>query len=672
MSVRKEADYTNTFVGCRNPMPMSFSPNGSTAAMYDRATHHSLISLQIDNRATMAEKIFRSVMAGNAGKTLTRGIFATQQRAIMEYCGIMAFYGIALPDITLFSDIAPLAVAKIASQHPAIQNQLRNIGKIKTRIYAEVISNAAKYALMSAIGLAGRKFGPQRKEYVYRTEEVVLEMQRYAYCDMETLIFVMSEAMYDMTDSDFHGIAQQFAIQAAHYKPFGTDKRDRRENLHYWPVHVDQDRPPEGAAEQVAGLLQQRSMANYSLERFLDVLLGTRQKSGKRANDGIGRDYLSLPKLNAKTGDVKSQRYQLREYRPSSEEHHLHTLLEDFRQLAELNDVPSDRQPRLEREVTETTYMQHMLSSGEILINFNYIQVMGDFSSFSASFGERLGDFLISSDGVKDLLYRMRRMTMITPYIPTIPKGHGLEQRVGDIQSLRYSPQAMREFKHYKVPVLIPDTKCFYLLTAFCETNPHVVIRNMISSMTYNATRSFNCLIGIPAQNNRLVYDQVQVRPEPGKELHVARRSNIDERQFKRIQAQFNLTEESVDGYKDNSSTYKEIDIEAERAMQHLRRCFPTESDEELVNYTPRGIERRFYAPGGFYYAEKGQESPYTIPYTEEQEATRDDFESRPQFNEEPEPELEPDYFQSLFKPRTLDTDDGYDFGDIEELISNQ
>ena len=582
--IRKRGDRTNGTLGARNPGRHTYAPNGTAEAMHNRQIAYDIIPVSMPHRANIAESIFAQIMKNNEGQSEYKWMCHTEQRAVMEYCANMGTYGVPEPDISLFSDLAPIAIGVIATQYPSIMRQLRRLENIKTKVMAEVVANAARVGVMSGVGLAGRSDEP----YVFDTDEVLTEMAKYACCDMETLFYVLSESIYDILRGEYNSVAAQILIESANYLPYGYAEED--ETADYWPQHIDTSLPALSERQAIGAKNQEDLPAHYSIERFVEVL--------KRD----GKDVLREPRVDhfgSKKGAFTWISRTLRPYKMKHEDYEIFTTLNRANSAEQ-------RPHRLKRERGHTQYKIEEMPDGTTLINYNYVMLEGSFADFASSSHGTIGCYDIDESTMRDILYKLKRQTIVTPYIPCISTGSVLADRPGDMQSLRYSSYALSHPNLYKLPVIIQSTDCFYMLAAFAETNPRVLIQTMLDSMCYHKTREFNCLIGVPMTHDKLLYDKYKARPRVGKKLKLARSSNLSKEKLERLEKQFGVVLSDLEG-NTYEKEYKEVDIERERIMAHVRREFPMMEESEIEIYTPKGIRKRMFDPRTGVYSKNGK-----------------------------------------------------------------
>ena len=612
IDVRKVSHYTNSVFGAKNPPGRRrITSDGAAAAMLDRCSVHKIIPTAQPGHQTISERVFQDFMSATESADLPQEMFQIMQLAGAEYCCLMSCYAVPLPNIDLFSSVAPNAIGYLATMHPELANRLRDMGRIKTRLYAECLTDMARYALFSAIGLAGQKLrgdGP----YIYNTEEVVNEMSKYAYTDYEKMIFVLSGSVYNMSEGQYNSIAATFLRSTTDYVELGAGPEADPANAATlgWPKQVDLDKPVDPAkATRMAA--KSSDVTTWSLEQVLDEVLSQ------------GKNHLSTPKLDATgSGD---QPYIMRPHTRAANAYSdpdnawmQHKFTEqpenlDLDLFSIVAGITNERPepPRLERAYSADLFKLETIA-GNTYVNFNYIRLSGTADQFANSFSDPVGGRVMTAETIKDILYTLKRTKIIAPYLPVMPKLNTLVvNHPGYVQALRHSYTAQRRFQLYNLPVLIQDSKCFYILAAYAETNPAVVIDQMVQHMCYEATRETRTVIGVPITDGSIDFRTVHIKPRPGVALTVARKSNLTDANFARLQKQFGLAEGDIDGYaQDNANTvYTDVDIEEQMALRAIFYAHPELTLEQAKKYTPRGIYKRFYGEQGVYQAG----NPYTV-----------------------------------------------------------
>ena len=602
IDVRKVSDYTNIIIGAKNPPGRrTLSRDGSGSAMLDRFTRNRIIPTAAPGRMSISERVFQDFMSAGSCSEMPREMFNVIQLAVADYCCMMGCYARPLPNIELFSDVAPNGIAFLATMHPELANRLREIAHIKTRLYSETLMNSAKYAVCSAIGLAGQAL-VTGEPYIYNAEEATAEMSRYCYTDMETLVYVMSSSVYNMSEGQYNAIAATFILETTSYEPLGHGKEI--DNPQDWPVAIDLDAPVQSNAEAVKRATEAQNINNWSLEQVLNEVLDK------------GIDYLGKPRLNSKTGQVDEQQYVMRPHTRaanpnSNKDDEGNVDLDLFSIVAGATNRFEDP-PRLKRDYVSDFVFKVENYKNQQYINFNYVRIDGTPDDFANSFSHTVGDRVMTPDSIKDVIYALKRTRIIAPYIPVMPKTNKLcLNHPGYIQSLRHSAKALKEFKLYNLPVLIEDSKRFYLLVSFAETNPAVVISKMVESMCYEATRETHTMVGVPDRESAFNFQTVHIKPRPGVVLTVARKSNLTKQNFERLRKQFGIEENSIDGFNADGmpTVYKSEDIEEHHALNAIKYADSDLTLDQARRYTPRGIWERFYGVDGVY--KPG--NPYTV-----------------------------------------------------------
>lgn len=627
IDVRKVSHYTNNVIGAKNPQSSrnQLSRDGAAAAMLDRTTREKVVPTASPGRQTMSERVFQDFMNAERSSSMPQEMFRVMQMAVADYCCLMSCYAVPLPNIDLFASVAPNAFGYLSTMHPQLANRLRDISRVKSRLYTEIITDMARQGVCSAIGLA--KSALTGDAYIYNTEEAVREMSKYAYTTYEQMVFVLSGSVYNMSEGQYNSIMATFIVETTDYIPMGYDPSDDAPQA--WPAQpVDLDAPAQPGEAQ-GMLARAKDLKYWTLEQVLDELLK------------YGKNYLGTPRTNKSTGEHADQPYIMREHgnkavplkeshratyeysnsdNPKIKDSHRNLDLDLFSVVAGVtNDNPEP--PRLERSYNCEQLFKVEQIGAQQYINFNYIRINGTPDEYANSFSDPIGGKVMTPDTIKDIIYTLRNTKVIVPYIPLVPKDHDLAKlHPGYVQSLRYSYSSLRKFKLFNVPVVITDSKRFYILAAYSETDPALVIEKMVEHMCYESTRETRTMIGVPSADISPTYRTVHIKPRPGVALTVARKTNLTKSQFERLQKQFDMSEADIDGYsQEGSSVYTTVDIEEQMALRAIFYAHPEMSLEQAKLYTPRGIWKRFYGEQGVY----REGNPYTVSVEPEAEAKK-------------------------------------------------
>lgn len=599
LHVHQKSDYTNIIIGCKNPHTKSnVSEDGPGAAMMQRFSYTRIIPT-MSGRSSMAEQIFQDFNAGESYIEMPREIWRARQLAVAHYCGRMACYGVPLPNIGLLSDIGAKGIHYLETMFPQVANRIRGIARIKTSLYAENLGNMANLALLSLIGLAGQA-ERQGEVYIFNAEEVVLEMQRYAYTNMETLVYVMSQRVYDMSEGQYNAITAKVILETTDYKPLNSGTET--EKFMPWPAAIDMDRPSRNNVEATKKVIDAQNVSLWSMEEVIAEIV----KEGK--------NYLGTTRYNPKTRDRSSHPYQMREANaprvrmaeddadPDEDEPESIDLLSTVAGITDDTREPS----RLERNYNCALTFKTELIEAKQYVNFNYVRIKGTLIAFANSFTHGLGALLLTAATLKDIIFSLRKTNLIVPYIPVMPIDHELcRKHPGYVQAIRHSYVAIhRHLKLFNLPVIIEHTDEFFILAAFAETDSRLVIEKMVESMCYNKTRESHSIVGISdPQSSSTEMLGIHIKPRPGVKLHTSRKNNLDSEEVRRMQKQFGPKARNLVDYDvtKQNNVYLDDDIEEIHAIRAIRYAEPSLSMEKILTYTPKGIHERFYGANGVY-----------------------------------------------------------------------
>ena len=603
--VRTESDYTNVIIGCRNIQNQKLTQGGRGEAMYDRFTLEDIRPIIVKGRANMIERIFKNNVKpvfDELHRTEIEDRYKLIQRAKMEYCANICYYNVPLPDLSLFADLAPLAMAYLANLRPELYFKLRNISDTKTKIYEEIINYAANMAVCSALNPSAKtinKFdertGRNREvieiQDTYDTQKCMEEMGKYAYSNMEIITYVLSESMYQLTSADTFYITKLFAQKFASFFTYGEgiEKTDPS-SITPWPISTD-----IGRSISQMGVLS----TTTSLDEFVDLVV-----------NNSACDYLGVPSNDSSSstkrygGRESSYQYYDRQLNYTSYELTEVDIDETFESVFMLNTNDEFTSGILSR-VKTPDYKEEYISSISY-INPNYVRIQGSFDMFSKRNTGKIGNYNLDESAIKDLLWSLTKKTMITPYMPLIDPNSIIMRRNGihKIQSLRYISRIVKTWPKYKVPVVILDNTnmkdgtCFYILVSYFETDPYSVIRGMIEHISYNATRECKTIMGVPSKENPLIYNPIDIKPIRGKVLIISKKNALTLEKMNLLELYLGVDVEMSD---DIDVKFKNEDLEHKRALEHLAKNYPELSFDEINKYTPKGIWERLYGPNGTY-----------------------------------------------------------------------
>ena len=570
-----KSEYTDTLIGVGNPEKgEEFGAVGNTpnAAMTDRFSIYYMI--QVGDARTAEKLLSESNSSVRQFVNKTSSYTKMEQRIIMQYCAAAGCLALPMPNIDLLSKIGPIMFAYVAQQNPALYEKLRRVTDMKTKLRADVLSKAIKIGVQSEIGLAGRN-GCEFNE-----REILERVALLAYADIECVLSVIAESVYEMTDGIYNGIAASMLQKMGGYYALGQHPDDAE--LRPWPRHIRTDVAPESIEEEFEARSQLAEVQNYSLDRVLNIM----------HDASYAVDCLSMPSKH-KTDDGKNATISV-VMTPISVEHKV------FARINKYN--ANQEQPPLLRRSTYNTRFKTETYNSQTYVNFNYVEIVGDYEAVALSARALNGQYTINESDVLNIFQRLEGMKVVAPYIPCLSVDHDLCQTgYQQIQSLRYSVKAMSSFNYYELPVVIKDKTRFYVLADFVEKDPNTLIHSMAQSISYSGIRKFNCLIGVPRSDDALQYESIRVR-KSNRELRVINKKDVDEKDSEMLQKVFGFTKSQIFGSEERVSVYGEHrDIEAEIAQKYMDVNFPNLPLLEKAKWTPNGIMEQFYGENGPY-----------------------------------------------------------------------
>ena len=605
---KSEADYTNVILAARNMKKLKLTSGGTGEAMYDRFNVHHFRPIVDRKRVALINKVLDT---GPAVKSRTFLKYQAQlhlfQRAVMEYGALICYYAVPLPDLRLFSDLAPLGVAYLANLRPELFFKLRDIGRLSTRMMVETIHYAVRLALASPLnpttvvqevdGITTPVFAE------YETERIAIEVSKYAYANMDVLVYVLTEAMYEFTAAENFSIMREFAQRFANYIPmgFGPERSARHvapawnpeEKTRHVPLPPAPAAPPAAAydpMQQLIGSLENNYMeqiaehapAQGPLKSFIETYL-----RGAVYHLGVENRKEARPVPGENPNAAAYHPRELTEV----------PIDEAYEELYLLN-APAEAPRKLDRQKVPSYKIEYI--GNDKFVNPNYVKIQGNYAEFAKSISGSVGTYNMSTADITNLLWGLNSKDMITPYMPIVPWKSALRHKLVDVQSMRYVREAWRQFPKYKVPILMLDSHkhCFYVLVSYLESDLYKVAEGLIEHICYHATYRRSSIMGIPSQVSPVHFQPVEIAPIEGRTLHIARKQNSTPGVIALLEG-YAVEEEQV--LQQQDMYFTEEDIEEKYALQYLKLNFPTSSHETLHSYTPRGIEARLYGYDGFY-----------------------------------------------------------------------
>jgi hypothetical protein len=235
-------------------------------------------------------------------------------------------------------------------------------------------------------------------------------------------------------------------------------------------------------------------------------------------------------------------------------------------------------------------------------INPNYLSVKGTLSQLKDTVGGEISNMLMSPSQIYAMLNSMKDQYMSVRCLPCIkrqPNGV-MEAAYDQVQSLRYSKDAMNKFIFCKLPVVIEDfmSNKTYILVAAVEMNLHSICHALVDRISYAGTPKQTVLFGFPSAKNFWAYEVRKLEPRPGIALTITNETEMSayDRQ---------VLADYTDYLGEESSPVRHYgpgeDIERIHAWNYLLNNNPGKNHAELEGYLPSGIDDRLYGPLGYY-----------------------------------------------------------------------
>ena len=580
--VRYESPYTNVCIVAHNVRPAPKATDGAIAAMYNRFAQEYVQPNTDEERQRLVETVLSSDQRFDADVDHSRERSEMLQLAIMDYWGAVANHGVPLPDISLFSDLAPRALSYVYAVRKDILSQLRDLARMKIRMYCEIVRFAARMALFSVLGVNGDS------ATVYDRDAVLIEMSKYAYASMDMVVYVVSEALMSAINGSMYLAVLEIVKEDSNYIPLGAGPEgETLDNVKPWSDAA----PPEVRATEPYNMrhhVDAHSPVFYSVQMMLAYV------------EQHGLNYLGLPEYTVQTRN--------RSEPPKTRSFQLHEVNVDpsYMEIFEINANKCKVPPLVER-TKDVTFKTELITNAEgrtaTYVNFNYFKVQGTIGDYTRMFNSTM----FSEEMLKDTLYKLRNRMMSVPYIPVMPEEKSKAGIHDRLHSLRFSKLAIAKFKKYRVPVLISDVagRCFYLLAAFVENKPHDLIESAIRHMCFTTTRPINCILGFPSISDPDYYAAIEIGPTKQRYTRV-RASHVSDAErsiYDTVMGSTSVPEAEED------PTFQ--DLEEFYARRYLKENFPKNA-EYWKTKTPEGIHNALYGPAGYYSHRDGLiERPY-------------------------------------------------------------
>ena len=638
------SEETNVRIGARNFRDFHGGQGGTAAAMMDRWTLLTIRPVISDKRVNILVQVLQtSIAMRSTASTRVEKQYKLLQRFIMDFCAGIAYYWLPMPDLSLFSDIAPQMVGWIARMKPQIFSALRQVSSLRTRELCEIIMFIGQKVLFTTVNPTAKiiRLTPDQLAAEELEEEpnvmgvteksnerivfgeydpaiILPEASKYAYSTMDTVIFTVTEKLFELTGAEGFEIVRGIAERGANYFTLGRGEDDRLCNFNYTPWRPAFEGHFARHAEQFAPW-------NSTPQLFVDAYLQNAQYYlGVPASSRQAQHQMRAHSF-VKTNDTSAS--TMLGY--NSYELLVDEIPEEYKLLFETSAVRDKEPVKIER--SERASWKPELYRGRRFWNPNYVRVQGTICSFAKASNGQIGNYKLSASAISDLLTSLSNETMTTPYMPLVLEPDaGVENNQTNvpkfgghmdlIQSLRYIPGAMDKFPKYRVPPVIPDTNdnCFYILVSYLETDAWKIATDMVEHVCYHGTRPRKTIMGIPSKSGSFLYEAIDIKPVRNKKLSILGKNNTRAASYKILKDYFmedNQFSSTADNLSCNTAkVYLEEDIESEYCKRYLKTSYPLEDIETLMEkYGPSADP--YYGAEGWY--ARHPEDLHTVAYPE-------------------------------------------------------
>lgn len=607
------ADYTNALVGATNPTAHYLDPDGPDRALLSRFRLLNLMNPTDTVRGKIIELISRSAVcgvteAGQVARRVSRHIHALT----MLYGTAIASYAVPLPDMRLYSDLAPIVGDYLSDIRPEVGTALRQISRLKTTAMIECIVFACRMASMSPLAprfaelvenpmvdlskIADFKL-PANTPFM----DLMKEISMYCYMTYDIFLFVMSGGAHELLNGHSFALLKSIA-RIANYEPRGRIRGDAQgspwetddslRSVLSEPLDIMEDVDElehHDTNDQIDAQIKNIVFSKMTMQTFMSTCM----------KDGIYCLTVPMTKHQAAAAHRSGTANPSETYKP-------YNLRAAY--IAREDEYDEDAVPRRVDRRAIPDYKTEYWGS-QLYFNPNYIEVSGTIVHLSETVNPAAGKVYMSQSQIKSILAQLRGQTMCVRYMPCLPTTpdpkskspliYGDSVGMAMLQSLRYSKAAMSSFPVYKVPIVIEDyagARC-YILVAAVEMDIFSICNEMANKVCYSGSPERNVIFDMNSRTEFRHYQTYEMKRRPGIPLVIKRRNNISE-EDKRVLADLGqfLTEDS------QPRVYHEHeDIEEMYAMDYLRALFPAANEAWLRQFTPKGIQERLYGEKGYY-----------------------------------------------------------------------
>jgi hypothetical protein len=135
------------------------------------------------------------------------------------------------------------------------------------------------------------------------------------------------------------------------------------------------------------------------------------------------------------------------------------------------------------------------------------------------------------------------------------------------------------------------------------------ICRDMVDKLSYAGTPERRLLFNMPSEAQFRQYETYQMRKQPGVELKIERRNKVTD-EDRMMLADF---KQHLPGEPQTRVYGAGEDVEEIHALFYLHGAEPNISEDQLMAYTPRGIQSRLYGTQGYY--RRFPDELFTVPY---------------------------------------------------------
>lgn len=584
------SEFTDTIIGCRNYRSFTGKPGGAADALTDR---YVTVNIPIPlSQTKLAVKILTKADAllAAAGDRFGRQS-QVKHRCLMEYGVGMAYYALPMPGLDLQHETIKEVINYLAVRRPTIMNRIRRTSQLDVETNAEVLLDAIEKGVFGPlnptlhVGVTPLSNRPHATVANYDTTTLLPIIARYNYLRMDTYAHILSGTIWELIGGNYPIVLQLICERDANYFSIGRSPFEKKTvdyHYDYWQ--------PASANDQTLAV----NVPYVTLESFLSSLhtnakyqllvpVGKRQEEFKRRS-------------NYNPGGADEAAYE--EFPMIQEE-----IKASDRNSFNCGNKRARAPIKLVRPVQPAYRVE--TRHGKAWTNPNYITLNRNLSALAKYLSEtNFGHYLLSEDDLKDTLKKLSKSYLVTPYLPLIENTS--KHPLNLVQSLRYSPELMARFPHFRVPILIDDYRRnqVHILISYVEMNPYQTIVDVMDHISYHSTRPVNTVMAV-FNPEFLNYEPLSIRPVEGKTLNLTGSNPVQPEELERLEDWLvgEETDEELDPRRimellmqkaSGTQKYYEEDLELKCAQMYLKRNFPGDTEAQRKDYYPANIEQRF------------------------------------------------------------------------------